>query len=156
GEDREAILALIRELGLTADTEWLGTLPHETVLAHYRRSHLFVLGCEVAPSGDRDGIPNVLLEAMAMGVPVVATRVSAIPELVCHGQSGLLVAPHAPAALAGAMARLLTDQALRRQVIRAARQQVRAGFDNRVLAQRLAALYRAGINGFARPPAGAL
>lgn len=156
GEDRQAILILIRELGLTADTEWLGTLPHETVLAHYRRSHLFVLGCEVAPTGDRDGIPNVLLEAMAMGVPVVATRVSAIPELVRHGQSGLLVAPRDPAALAGAMTRLLTDQHLRRQVIRAARQQVRAGFDNRILVQRLAAVYRTGMNGFGQRPAGGL
>jgi glycosyltransferase involved in cell wall biosynthesis len=156
GEDRQAILALIRELGLGADTELLGTLPHETVLAHYRRADLLVLGCEVAPNGDRDGIPNVLLEAMAMGVPVVATRVSAIPELVRHGQSGLLVAPRDPAALARAMTRLLTDQPLRRQVIRAARQQVRAGFDNRVLVQRLAAVYRAGMNGFGQRPAGGL
>ncbi|MGD8960151.1 MAG: glycosyltransferase, partial [Desulfobacteraceae bacterium] len=99
GEERAAILALIRRLGLGADTELLGTLPHEAVLAHYRRADLLVLGCEVAPNGDRDGIPNVLLEAMAMAVPVVATRVSAIPELVRHGQSGLLVPPGDPAAL---------------------------------------------------------
>ena len=154
GEERAAILALIRRLGLTADVELLGTLPHEAVLAHYRRADLLVLGCEVAPNGDRDGIPNVLLEAMAMGVPVVATRISAIPELVGHGQSGLLVPPGDPAALAGAMTRLLTDQPLRRRVIRAGRQQVRTGFDNRVLTRRLAAVYRAGMNGFGRRPAG--
>ncbi|MGD8542845.1 MAG: glycosyltransferase [Desulfobacteraceae bacterium] len=154
GEERAAILALIRRLGLGADTELLGTLPHEAVLAHYRRADLLVLGCEVAPNGDRDGIPNVLLEAMAMAVPVVATRVSAIPELVRHGQSGLLVPPGDPAALAGAMTRLLTDQPLRRRVIRAGRQQVRTGFDNRVLVRRLAAVYRAGMNGFGPRPAG--
>ena len=154
GEERAALLALIRQLGLTAEVELLGTLPHEAVLAHYRRADLLVLGCEVAPNGDRDGIPNVVLEAMAMGVPVVATRVSAIPELVRHGQSGLLVAPRDPAGLAGAMTRLLTDQPLRRRLIRAGRQQVKTGFDNRVLVRRLAAVYRAGMNGFGRRPAG--
>ena len=70
-----------------------GTQPHHVVLDHYRRADLFVLGCEVAANGDRDGIPNVLVESMAMGVPVVSTRVSAIPELVVDGETGLVVAP---------------------------------------------------------------
>ncbi|MCP4694832.1 MAG: glycosyltransferase family 4 protein, partial [Desulfobacterales bacterium] len=63
GDDREALLTLIRELGLSDHCQWLGTLPHDEVLAHFRRSDIFVLGCEVAKNGDRDGIPNVFVES---------------------------------------------------------------------------------------------
>ena len=142
GDDREMILALVNELGLTSVTRWLGTQPHHEVLKHYRTSDLFVLGCEVAPNGDRDGIPNVLLESMAMGVPVVATDISAIPELVENGRTGLLVPPFQPDSLAEAMQRMLTDQELRNRVITAARQTVAKGFDNRRLTQDLAEIYR--------------
>ena len=113
GEDRDKILALIDDLGLTSVTRWLGTQPHHVVLAHYQKADLFVLGCEVASNGDRDGIPNVLLESMAMGIPVVATDISGIPELVQNGKTGLLVPPGQPQKLAEAMMRLLTDTALR-------------------------------------------
>jgi glycosyltransferase involved in cell wall biosynthesis len=78
GDDRAQILRLVADLGLSERCRWLGTLPHETVLQHYREADLFVLGCEIADNGDRDGIPNVLMESMAMGVPVVATTASAI------------------------------------------------------------------------------
>jgi glycosyltransferase involved in cell wall biosynthesis len=57
GEDREKILSILKDPSLTAHTRWLGTQPHEVVLKHYSQAHLFVLGCEVAPNGDRDGIP---------------------------------------------------------------------------------------------------
>ena len=92
GPDRDRIVALIPRLGLSGVCRWIGSQPHDVVLAHYRRADLFVLGCEVAADGDRDGIPNVLFESMAMGVPVVTTGVSAIPELVEPGRTGLLVA----------------------------------------------------------------
>jgi glycosyltransferase involved in cell wall biosynthesis len=142
GQDRGQVLELVRRLGLGAHCRWLGTQPHEVVLEHYRRADLFVLGCEVAEDGDRDGVPNVLFESMAMGVPVVATGVSAIPELVEPGETGLLVPPQRPEALAEAMRRLLTDAALRRKVIPAARARVLAEFDNRALVGRLAAILR--------------
>jgi glycosyltransferase involved in cell wall biosynthesis len=141
GEDREKILTVIKDLGLTAHTRWLGTQPHEVVLEHYKRAHLFVLGCEVAPNGDRDGIPNVLFESMAMGVPVVATRLSAIPELVETEKTGLLVAPGQPRQLAEAMLKMLTDEALRARVIPAARQRVMQDFDNKVLIKQLASIF---------------
>jgi glycosyltransferase involved in cell wall biosynthesis len=117
------------------------------VLEHYRRADLFVLGCEVAADGDRDGIPNVLFESMAMGVPVVATGVSAIPELVESDRTGWLVPPGRPEALADAMHAMLTDADLRRRVISAARQRVLREFDNRALVGRLADLYRAALAG---------
>jgi glycosyltransferase involved in cell wall biosynthesis len=73
---------------------------------------VYVQPSRVAADGDRDGIPNVLLEAMAMGLPVVATRVSGIPELVQHRRNGLLVEPDDPAALADAIATLIEQPAL--------------------------------------------
>jgi glycosyltransferase involved in cell wall biosynthesis len=145
GDDRQKILALIKELELTRVTQWLGTQPHHEVVKHYHNTDLFVLGCEVASNGDRDGIPNVLLESMAMGVPVVATDISAIPELVVNGVSGLLVPPRQPDRMAQAILRMLTDAEMRKRVIPAARQTVAEGFDNRRLIQDLARVYRHGM-----------
>jgi glycosyltransferase involved in cell wall biosynthesis len=142
GEDRAMILNLVDDLGLPSVTRVLGTQPHDVVLEHYRRAHLFVLGCEVAPNGDRDGIPNVCLESMAMGVPVITTHVSAIPELVENEKTGLLVAPGRPGQLARAMGRLLTDEDLRNRIIPAARQRVRQAFDNKMLIRELAEVYK--------------
>ena len=148
GDQRKKILSLIKKLKLDHFTRWLGTQPHNVVLEHYRQADLFVLGCEVAPNGDRDGIPNVLLESMAMGVPVVATSVSAIPELVEDGKTGLLVPPGSPQQLANAILRLLTEQELRRKVIEAGRARVLQEFDSSVLIRDLAAIYRQEIKEF--------
>ena len=141
GDDRDKILALIKNLALEDVTHWIGTQPHEVVLGHYLKADLFVLGCEVAANGDRDGIPNVLLESMAMGVPVVATNVSAIPELVETEKTGLLVRPGKPDLLADAMLRLLTDKELRSRVIPAARECIIDKFDNKALVRDLARIY---------------
>lgn len=142
GDDRVRVLSLIKELGLSGVTSWLGTQPHRIVLDHYRHADLFVLGCEVAPNGDRDGIPNVFLESMAMGVPVVATKVSAIPEVLENEKTGLLVPPGQPEKMARAMVRLLTDTDLRKRVIPEARKRVIREFDNKALIGDLAFLYR--------------
>jgi glycosyltransferase involved in cell wall biosynthesis len=141
GEDRQVILKLIDDLGLSAVARCLGTQPHDVVLDQYRKAAIFVLGCEVAPNGDRDGIPNVCLESMAMGVPVVTTRVSAIPELVENEKTGLLVSPGHPEQLADAMLRMLTDEQLRSRIIPAARQRVQLNFDNKVLTKKLADVF---------------
>jgi glycosyltransferase involved in cell wall biosynthesis len=146
GEDRRPIFELLRRLGLLPVTAWLGTQPHDVVLDEYRKADLFALGCQVARDGDRDGIPNVFLESMAMGVPVVATKVWAVPELVEDGRSGLLVPPEEPQAMAGAMVRLLTDMSLRRRLTAGAHERVRNEFDNRRLIGKLGALFEgAGV-----------
>jgi len=142
GEDRRKIIALIKDLKLESATELLGTQPHQVVLAHYKNADLFVLGCEVAPNGDRDGIPNVLTESMAMGLPVIATNLSGIPELVENEKTGLLVPPGRPDQLAQSMLRLLTDGELRNRVMAAGKQRVVQDFDNRRLIQELARIYR--------------
>ena len=142
GEDREKIMSLIQDLDLGSVTQLLGTQPHQVVLEHYKNADLFVLGCEVAPNGDRDGIPNVLTESMAMGLPVVATHISGIPELVENERTGLLVPPGQPDKLARSMLRMLTDGELRSRVIAAGKQRVVREFDNRKLIQELAEVYR--------------
>jgi glycosyltransferase involved in cell wall biosynthesis len=147
GDDRERTLALIGELELGGVCRWLGVQPHHVVREHYLAADAFVLGCEIAADGDRDGIPNVLFESMAMGVPVAATAVSAIPELVEDGVTGRLVPPGRPEALAAALRALLTDAGLRRRVITAARQRVLADFDNAALVGALAAIHRRALSG---------
>ena len=141
GEQRRSILNQLNKLGLGTISTWLGTQPHQRVIDEYRKADLFVLGCEVARNGDRDGIPNVFLESMAMGVPVLATRVSAIPEIVADGRTGLLVEPGEHEEMARCMAKLLGDEELRQRIIGAARRRVREEFHNRELIQKLAEVF---------------
>ena len=142
GEQKLEIEALRRRLGLEAETRLLGTRPHEDVCRCFRAADLFVLGCEQAANGDRDGIPNVILESMAMGVPVVATAFSAIPEAIQSNYNGILVDTARPAAMAAAMRRGLEDTDLRRDLIANGLETVRTRFDNQVLVGTLAAVYR--------------
>lgn len=95
---------------------------HDALLERYRAATLMAVPSEVAEDGDRDGLPNVLLEGMCMELPVVATRVSGIPEAIADGHNGLLVEPGDASALAAALGRLLDDGALRSVLGRAARQ----------------------------------
>jgi glycosyltransferase involved in cell wall biosynthesis len=143
GDDRDKILALIKTLGLQDHCTWLGTRTHQEVLDQFRQSDLFILGCEIASDGDRDGIPNVLVESLAMGVPAVATNVSAIPEILIDGKTGLSVAEKDSRALADAIVELLTNAELRKTVIEGGRLFVREHFDNSRLILRLADLFSA-------------
>jgi glycosyltransferase involved in cell wall biosynthesis len=144
GELKESMRALSIVLGLADRTRFLGTRPHEEVIQEYEKSDLFVLGCQIARNGDRDGIPNVLVESLAMGVPVAATRVSAIPELIVNGETGLLAPPEDPEALANAMERLLLDPELRERVIQKGKEKVAREFDHKALSRELMEVYRAG------------
>lgn len=141
GEDREELAGLAARLGLAERVRFHGALPHEKVLDLYRSAHAFVLGCRVLPNGDRDGVPNVVVEAMAMGVPVAATDVSALPELARNEETGLTCPPNQPAALAGNIARLLTEAGLAERLTGAARAAVVQDFDNAANTRRLAAIF---------------
>jgi glycosyltransferase involved in cell wall biosynthesis len=147
GDDREAILEMIEQLGLGDSCRWLGTRTHEEVLSHFKKSDLFVLGCEIAENGDRDGIPNVLVESLAMGVPAVSTTVSAIPEILINGKTGITVEPKDPQALALQMMQLLSDNRLRSRLIESGRKRVEDNFDNSRLIEQLAAIFRDHIPG---------
>lgn len=101
-------------LGLSEKITWRGALTQDQLLIEYRKADLFALASRVARDGDRDGLPNVLLEAQSQGLPCVATRVSAIPELVRDGHTGLLVEENDPEALARALEVLISSPARRR------------------------------------------
>ena len=134
---------LAERAGIAGRTEWAGAIARPELLARLRAADLFVLASRVARDGDRDGLPNVLLEAQSQGLPCVATRVSAIPELIEDGVTGLLCPPGDPDALAAALERLLRDRGLRRRLGAAGERRVRADFSSVAGADRLAAKFRA-------------
>jgi glycosyltransferase involved in cell wall biosynthesis len=111
-------------LGLAGRVVWRGALPQDEVLEAYRQADLFVLASRIAPDGDRDGLPNVLLEASAMELAIVASRMAAVPELIDDRANGCLVPPEDPKALARALAALIGDPAARLRLGRAARRRV--------------------------------
>src|SRR6185369_559007 len=108
--------------------DWRGAQAEDAVRAAYRAADLFVLASRIDASGDRDGLPNVLLEALSQGCPVVATAVSAIPELVVDGVTGALAPTGDPAAFAAAIVRLARDPALRTRLAAAGEARVRRDF----------------------------
>jgi glycosyltransferase involved in cell wall biosynthesis len=128
GPLRAALESQVRSLGLADMVTFLGAQPHEKVRQAYGRASLFVLPCTVAGNGDRDGIPNVLLEAMASGVPVISTEISGIPELIASERDGLLVPPNEPSKLADAMERILASPELGERLSRSARSKIETQF----------------------------
>jgi glycosyltransferase involved in cell wall biosynthesis len=128
GEEHDRLLELIHRHGLQQVVQLVGKMTHEDLIHLYREATVFTLPCQVARDGDRDGIPNVLLEAMAMELAVVSTNVCGIPEVIQDGINGLLVRPADPTALAACVARVLTDKSLRRRLGGAARHTVATMF----------------------------
>lgn len=115
--------------GLGAVVTLVGAVPHDEVIRLMQGATLFVLPAVQAADGDRDGIPNVILEAMAMALPVVSTRHSGIPEAVVHEETGLLVEPGNVAELAEAVDRLLAGPDEAARMGRIGRERVHAKFD---------------------------
>ena len=115
-------------LGLAPRIEWRGALSQPEVLEAYRRADLFVLAAKVTRDGDRDGLPNVLMEAQSQRLACIATDVSGIPELIEDGITGLLVAPGDPPALARALAGLIRDPVRRASLGDAGERRVRSDF----------------------------
>jgi glycosyltransferase involved in cell wall biosynthesis len=142
GEMKPQLTGMISDLNLKHRVKLLGTLPHTEVIKHYRQAHCFALASKVAPNGDRDGIPNVLIEAMATGVPVVATKVSAIPELVEHGSTGVLVQPDDPGGMAGAIQDILLHPEKYEGHIVRSRARAEKDFNNQHCVQRLHSLFK--------------
>jgi glycosyltransferase involved in cell wall biosynthesis len=118
----------IATLGLEGDVTLVGKLTQDEVIEQYHRADVFVLPCLVTEDGDRDGIPNVLLEAMATGLPVVSTAISGITELVQSGTNGLLVPEKDAAAIAQALTLLAQAPSLRQELGRAGRRTVHQNF----------------------------
>jgi glycosyltransferase involved in cell wall biosynthesis len=123
-----------------------GPITHEDLALIYQQSDVFALPCQVLGNGDRDGIPNVLMEAMATGLAVVSTRISGIPELIESGKDGLLVAEKNSAEMADALQSLITDRQLITQLGIHARKTICEKFDARNTNQQLLSLFEACIN----------
>jgi colanic acid/amylovoran biosynthesis glycosyltransferase len=140
-------------LGVTDRVRWTGQLDHPAVRALYRESDLFVLAPRVAADGDRDGLPNVVVEALSQGLPVVATRAAAVGEIVEDGRHGRLVAPEDPGALAAALEPLVADPEGRRQLGAAGLARVAEGWDVEAGVSRLVALLAPALGAPAPRPA---
>lgn len=128
GPERPRLEMFIRLNHLMEQIEITGFMPVSQVTEQYRTAQLFVLPCVVEEDGNRDGIPNVIAEAMAMEVPVISTTVSGIPELVEKGVSGVLLEESDPALLARAMREVLESPTIGRRLGQAARARVTAIF----------------------------
>ncbi|MBB4482506.1 glycosyltransferase [Rhizobium etli] len=143
GEALAKLKALASELGLSDRIVWKGALAQEDVLDHYRRADLFALACRIAANGDRDGLPNVLVEASSQRLVCVSTEVSGVPELLRDGENGLVVPPEDPALLARALEAAVRDPALRKRLGDAAERRVRDDFDYHSSIRQLSGLFEA-------------
>jgi len=128
GTGLKALKAEAERLGLAGRIDWLGAQPQDVVIANLISADLFLLPSRMASNGDRDGLPNVLMEAQIMGLPVAATRMAAIPELVVESETGVLVDPGDAPALAEALASLARDPTARARLAAAGRTRVRSHF----------------------------
>ena len=117
------------ELNIADRTDFLGALPQTKVLEAYQRTDIFVLPCRIAADGDRDGLPNVIVEAQSQQLMVISTPISGIPELITDGENGLLVPPNDADALAEAIEQAAGNPQLRAQFGKNGRQRVHANFD---------------------------
>jgi colanic acid/amylovoran biosynthesis glycosyltransferase len=120
---------LAAELGITEKVRFTGFLTQPKLIKKVQASHLFVHPSRMGTDGNREGIPNSLLEAMASGLPVIATRHGGIPEAVTHEENGLLVDENDPDALASAMLRVIEDEALAQRLGAGARRVIEQDFD---------------------------
>ena len=142
GGDKTGLQALADSLGLADRITWHGSVDQAQVLAAYAASDLFALACRITPDGDRDGLPNVLVEAASQSLACVTTNISGIPELFRDGHNGWLVPPDDPAALAVALQQAITRPDLRHVRGAQAAAQVRATLDFHTSVAQLAALFR--------------
>jgi glycosyltransferase involved in cell wall biosynthesis len=144
GEERADLEKRIESDSLQKDLFLLGARTQNEVIEWMRRASVFVLPCIVSEDGDRDGLPTVLPEAMAVGTPVISTPVSGIPEIVRHGETGLLVNEGDPEGLADAIASLLASRELQNRLTAAALQKVRSYFSLSENVRRLRGLFLEG------------
>ena len=131
----------IEEHDMTLEIMLKGNRTQEELISVFQTATLFVLTPAQTDDGDRDGIPNVLLEAMAVGLPVITTAVAGIPELVDNDQNGLLYRPHDVDGISSGILELLENVEKRRQFGSAASKKVREQFDIDQAARQLKTLF---------------
>jgi len=122
---------LVRQCGLESRVAFPGFVPHDQVGGLFQQADVFAMPCVIDASGDRDGIPNVIMEALAHRLPVVASHVSGIGELIVDGETGLLATQRDPQSLAKAMSALFRDRAFALELAEAGRRRALEMFDPR-------------------------
>jgi glycosyltransferase involved in cell wall biosynthesis len=142
GPERPRLEMFIRLNHLLDQIEITGYMPASEVIDAYRGARLFVLPCVVEEDGNRDGIPNVIAEAMAMEIPVISTTISGIPELIEDGVSGLLLQESEPEVLADMIVEVLNSPQMEKRLSKAGRARVAEIFDSRRNLDELAEFFR--------------
>lgn len=147
GEMLAALKAQAEKLGLAARIEWRGAQAQDAVIAALREADLFVLPSKQAENGDRDGLPNVVMEAASQALPIVATDFAGIPEFVRHGCEGLLLRPSDVTALAKALAGLARDPQWRAKLGAAAFDRLQTEFSAQAGLERVHRALLAAVDG---------
>jgi glycosyltransferase involved in cell wall biosynthesis len=129
GPDGEMLLEKRNDLGLDNIIEFTGALTQDEILELMGKATVLCLPCRIAPDGNRDALPTVLLESMACGLPAVSTNISGIPEIIDTGENGVLVEPDDPVSIADAMERLLGSDELREKYSKSGLQKAKDHFD---------------------------
>jgi glycosyltransferase involved in cell wall biosynthesis len=129
GPLREDLLQLVSDLELSEHIELCGPRSQTETKRYMQQAAVMAAPCVVSDDGDRDGLPTVLMESMALGTPCVATDVTGIPEIVIDGETGLIVPQHDAQSLADALCRLLDNPPLRVELSSAARRLIEREFD---------------------------
>ena len=124
----EQLKTQARELAIDNHIAWLGAQNFESVIKNYQSADLFVLASRIDKDGDRDGLPNVLMEAMSQGLPCLATNISGIPEILSNRENGIMVAPENPEQLTAALSELIQSPDLRKQLGKSGYQTVSMDF----------------------------
>ena len=141
GDELAWLKPLADKLGIAERITWKGALAQEDVLVHYRSADVFALACRVAADGDRDGLPNVLVEASSQNLVCISTNISGIPELLTGGENGFVVPPEDPRLLAVALERAIREPDLRYRLGKAAEKRVREHFDHNSSIRQLTRLF---------------
>ncbi|MGB5869145.1 MAG: glycosyltransferase family 4 protein [Albidovulum sp.] len=141
GEKINSLRSLTKTLGLDSRIKWNGPMDQAEVLQLYRQSDIFALACRIAANGDRDGLPNVLVEASSQRLMCLSTNISGVPELLEDGVNGMVVPPEDPIAFAKALERAIRDPKLRQRLGQAAEAKVRSHFNFQDSIDQLATLF---------------
>lgn len=128
GPELKSLQALAAGLGLAGRIDWRGPAGQKSVIHALRESDVFALACRIAPDGDRDGIPNVLMEAQSQALACVTTSLPAISEFIRHGETGLLCPPGDPVAFAAALERMIRNPEQRAAMGRQGRKRLEGNF----------------------------
>ncbi len=141
GGELNKLQLLARHLGISEKLIWRGALDQNDVLARYREADIFALPCRITADGDRDGLPNVLVEASSQNLVCISTNISGVPELLIDGENGFVVPPEDPQAFAEALETAIRDPDLRKRLGVAAEHRVRTEFDHHASIHQLKHLF---------------